>query len=422
MLNRAGAWTLAFLCAFLSAETAWSQLQSSDKLIEKFRSDCIGKLIPQKMRGQNIRPLVGQCVREKLNASWKLPPEIPLFEFSPWITKNVGPENAKGLVYFIAGQRFDIATQNDFRLAPYFVHTLNTQGWDIVGAKFPEEIKYVVSPKVRLFAGAAQAFVQRRLKHFSAMGYRRIVLVGHSWGGWVALLTAANQPKDLNALILVSPSNGRPTFRNGDPNPEFKRNLTEFGPLLERTKVPTVGMFFSGDDEEIPGRAAVFRDVFSRAGIPHFAIENPPGFSGHFAGWLPIFSYAYDRCISLVIENVMPQENCRNSQLSTTDFRSIFSLAQVQNIERLRSDHLLAKKQFVSYRLRDADNVFYDYNFAPKRSFIRTSRRGTEETNFKDSRFCTARECTTLAKWSESELLEFDLGTGAIRAWWIESK
>jgi pimeloyl-ACP methyl ester carboxylesterase len=69
----------------------------------------------------------------------------------------------------------------------------------------------------------------------TAVDAERVILVGHSAGGAVALLTALNEPERFDALILVSPA----VYQSGGPPAVFgpllrSPQLRRLGPLLVR--------------------------------------------------------------------------------------------------------------------------------------------------------------------------------------------
>ncbi len=407
-----------FTFAHIAASQALAQIQPNEALIAKYRLQCIPKFIALKRQGHDIGPKVRECIRSRLNDAWVVPKELQLYEFEPWLVNNKGPTESRGLIYFIPGQRLDGPASNRFLLAPHLIKRMNEHGWDVIGAKFPETFRYYASPKVRMLASAAAPYVIQRVNHFKSTGYRRLILAGHSWGGWVALMAAGTAPAD--ALLLLSPSNGYPTFRTGESNPNFKRNITDFGPLLERITIPTLAAFFSDDPEEIPGRATALSAALTKSQTPHYAIENPKGFKGHYAGWLPVFSYAYENCVNQLIERIKP-DNCRANTLSNSDFRSIVDITQVQAHPRITSANALTNRKFATYRLRDVDNAFFRYSENTRESTMTTTQT-TEVFRFNDGMHCVGSECSLLVKWSENELLEFDPKSGALKAWWSEEK
>src|SRR5690349_20137451 len=67
-----------------------------------------------------------------------------LVERGPWLTMQIGPENAKGVIYYIRGWGFPTGNGpmggvllDSFQLLPYFIKTLSEQGWDVIAAKYP---------------------------------------------------------------------------------------------------------------------------------------------------------------------------------------------------------------------------------------------------------------------------------------------
>ena len=175
---------------------------------------------------------------------------LKLVEFTPWLTTRKGPEKAKGVVYFIrgwGGVTTGGASLDEFQLVPYFVKTLADNGWDVIGAKFPN------TPTKRHsadFVPAAVQFVDHRAKELKGEGYKRVVLVGHSWGAWVAL-AAAKAGTDVDAVMAMAPNSYGPKIVFGNRhNPRYELNVKSFVPLTHAIKVPTILMLFDKDEFE----------------------------------------------------------------------------------------------------------------------------------------------------------------------------
>lgn len=84
----------------------------------------------------------------------------------------------------------------------------------------------------------AATVVQDALLALDALGLSRVVVVGHSWGGWTALRLAAQAPERVLAVVAVDGGVGAPRV-DGDTRAQARERLTP-----PRTAVPP---------EELPG-------------------------------------------------------------------------------------------------------------------------------------------------------------------------
>ena len=82
---------------------------------------------------------------------------------------------------------------------------------------------------------------QARLLHdfLRQLGVERPVLVGHSWGGGLAMIYAEQYPRDVAGLVLVA-ARGYPLPNRPDPLFTVNR-LPVIGPLFRMTLLPTLG-------------------------------------------------------------------------------------------------------------------------------------------------------------------------------------
>src|SRR5262249_4794185 len=151
---------------------------------------------------------------------------------SPWLVKNNGPTTSKGIIYFIGGYVWP-PPPDGLGIVPYFFKTLGEQGWDVVRAKGPYRSALppgVSQPLPSLLAPGAALFVKRRVSELRAQGYRRVILAGHSWGGWVLMIADQSKGLGADALVLSAPG------AYGPQSPMFQKNGTEFGPLMKSIK------------------------------------------------------------------------------------------------------------------------------------------------------------------------------------------
>lgn len=349
-------------------------------------------------------------------------PTPPLTEFVPWLTANRGAATAKGIIYFIRGWSEGLGL-DDFHLAPYIMSRLNTAGWDVIVAKYPQgdvpsHMRYDSVP------GAAD-FLKNRANALKNQGYKRIVVSGQSWGSWVAM--AADQQKALPAdvLWLIVPNiYGPKVFDTGEKNSLFKLNYTKFAALVPGLATPSVLNTFDGDRWEPGNRAELIRKHFAAVGVPSLVIDQPQGFSGHFAGWLPIYDYAYGACIEHFLDKP-GAETCTPPALSNDDFRSIFRIGQVANADRKRVTFgdTLSGHDFVVFNLGLPNKQFhylYSYKSATERDTMSPIAVVHEQVSYQNGQQCVGTVCTTLIAWADREYLEFDSNSGNLLAWWVE--
>jgi dienelactone hydrolase len=346
---------------------------------------------------------------------------VNLIEATPFLVHApLGPGAAKGVVYFVAGYPPGHGTMIDaFHAVPYFLKTLADQGWDVIVAKMPQAEEGAVRGAAVVDAGAAA--IAQRVAALRAQGYRRVVAGGHSWGGWATLLAERDDALAADALLISSPSAQGPRISpvTGGPNPSFALSGSEFPALVAAVRVPVVFTFMGGDPYEIGGRGA----MANQARAPHVVIDQPPGFSGHYAGWLPVFDYGYGDCIRRLLMTGAAG-GCAPPPLSNSDFRSIASMSQIGDpgSRRIASPEQLAGHAFFAYTLQDHDNKKLTYDASGStRTVLTTIGRTSEPVAFQNGQHCAGQTCTTLVQFAPSQILEFE-PTGGIHAWWIEER
>ena len=354
--------------------------------------------------------------------------EFKLLEANPPLLVHApnGPAKAKGLIYFIAGWAPEKAKVKKIAL-PFFITTLSTKGWDVIGAKVDNFNSLLLDNKkypVDFGVHRAALFVERRIRELKSEGYKRIILGGHSWGAWAAMLVANNPDSSLGieALLLSAPSAFGPRF-----TPTYELALTEFGPDLKGVRVPTV-LIIPDDfvyDPDPAARAEIAEKYFTQAQVPHLIIAKPPGFEGHMAPWFPVFDFAYGGCIQSFLET-HSSAACRTPPLSDDDFRSIFSLDQIKDAEskRLMSAELLDGKTFLIYTV---DGKSYRFTSPTQgmgpilgKDFV--GYESSQEITFRAGLHCAGDRCSELIRWSDDKFLEFDPKTRDLFGWWIEER
>ena len=406
--------------------------QTLDELRNRFREECRAQLQQQlqQLKGPAYREersaRVGACMTAKLvaRARWAgttlSRSELKLVEASLWLTaKNRGPEEAKGIIYFVRG--WAPKRLPSFVPGPYILKTLSEGGWDVLSASEPHGFPGLATDAV----GRAAAFMRRRVSEFKKQGYKRVILAGHSWGAWAALLAAQSPDFAADALLLSAPNTfgKRISDLTGGPNPYFGLTLSEFPGVIAKVRTPTV-LILPDDDPYIadPAKLGTVADKhFAQANVAHLVLAKPQGFSGHFAAWLPVFDYAYGRCIEAFIESPTTKA-CSPPSLSNKDFRSIVGLNQVADAETMGigSTEPLVGRKFAIYAL--AARVTHDYQYVSGTQRKRMEFDGitSEAVSFRDRLHCAGGQCSKLIDWGEGQLLEFEPKSGNLAAWWVE--
>jgi hypothetical protein len=350
-------------------------------------------------------------------------PELRLAESMPAFVVKHGPADAKGVIYFIGGYSLGKHTPGRFGILPYFLRSLSTAGWDLVGARVPSGEPDPGPSRGLWMAWRAEPFVRERLSALKAEGYSKVVVSGHSWGAWLTLLLGKNSAAD--ALIVSAPNafGSRISNYTGRPNANFGFGLSQFLPAIDDVSLPTV-LILPDDNEwdsDPAARGAIAEKHFTHAGVPRLVIVRPPGFTGHMAGYLPFFDYAFSRCIAAFVDNPTTQP-CQLAPIANDDFRSILDLKQVVDADerRIASGDELVGRKFGVYAL-GAEFRRYDFVSATHRQTILPEREIREDFAFLDGQLCARKVCSVLVKWSEREILKFDPATGKLRSWWVSS-
>lgn len=340
-----------------------------------------------------------------------------LKEATPWLVENRGPDKAKGIVYFIRGfDRFSPVI-DEYRGVHFFIKTLHDQGWDIVAAKYPYRPNY--TERAANVAPLAASQLRQRAKGLRAQGYKKVVIIGQSWGAWSTMLAADDNEFAADAIVLLVPATWGTRIVSGRLNYFFQLNRTEFGPLLADVKRPVALILFAGDEYDPGGRGQIAKDIFRRHNISNLLIDNPPGFKGHYAAWLPVFDFVFGSCVSSFIESPVTAQ-CSLPSLDDADFRSIVQRDQIKDFDsrKISSVDELAGRTFVIYRTGSGP-VHADFSRGQSSHTLKASGAVDERFSFSSGRFCLLSECFDLVRWDERHLVGFDSITGNARSWWI---
>jgi pimeloyl-ACP methyl ester carboxylesterase len=406
--------------------TAVATAQTIEELRERFIAECRPQFIHlKKQKGQDIRPLVQKCVREKFETMFARirSQELRLAEFDFWLLqkKKKGPSEAKGVIYYIRGYSPAPKPLKDMNFGPFFLSTLSERGWDVIAAQLPLDVSHALPSAVYL--PAAVRFARQRIKELKARGYKRIVLAGHSWGAWIVMEAATAGPLEADLLLVNAPATyGKRTLPNGEVIDDTLKNESEYARMVEIIEKPIVLMHFAGDDLETGDRGAIATAALAKRAIPALIIDKPRAFTGHYVSNFPIFDYAFGGCIEEFLDSPATRP-CTPKPLSPSDFRSVVRIDQIANYETklATSADALVGRKFVLFRFGGPEEARHaEYVSRQKRKSMQREAESLVDFHFRDGIHCAGTACGRLVKWSDDRLLEFDPESGKIKGWWIE--
>ncbi len=207
-----------------------------------------------------------------------------------------GPAKAKGLVIWNHGR--DVAAAATV-IAPPLAWEFARAGWDVYAQA------RLGTHDVR---DVANRIIAAGIEQGQALGYRRILLMGQSAGGFLALETLSRGAPAIG-LVALAPA-GYGTASQDSAN--WRRNETVIGEFWRRLgpqRVIIAAAYFADDpyyERVEPGkRAAIARQELTRARLPNLVIGEPPypAMRGHNAGLTLPFARRYAACILLLAES-----------------------------------------------------------------------------------------------------------------------
>jgi pimeloyl-ACP methyl ester carboxylesterase len=195
-----------------------------------------------------------------------------------------GPDRASGLVIWNHG--ISGTTESWRAPAPPLLRLLQARGWDVIMLKRHHQADV---------NNALYRTVQRTVEEAAAarkQGYRKIVLAGQSFGGYVSL-EASDTVADIDAVAAFAPGS-RPSGATG------RLDATLVDRILQTTKVGRLAILFPKDDEVfnyiVRGESA--QAILSRRSLPYLLLDETSGFSGHGAGHTGRFALRYGLCLA----------------------------------------------------------------------------------------------------------------------------
>ncbi len=213
-------------------------------------------------------------------------------ELLPGYTDRVptGPMAAKGAVIYSPGLA---RASESLGGTPFALDALQESGWDVFRLQraTPDDL---IDQWITALREAAQ-----RLR---ADGYRSIVLVGQSFGGWISL-AAADGEAPVHAVIAFAPA----AFGTPRDSPDWTMNASHLYPLAGRLAASRVLIFFfDGDDFDPGGRGEALRRIVDERGLTAGIVDRPFGLEGHAVALTSVFARRFAPCIRDYVETVSP--------------------------------------------------------------------------------------------------------------------
>lgn len=197
------------------------------------------------------------------------PPLTPAEAF-----RQAGPAGSRGALVWLHGA-YD--TSNPPPAAPPWVGRMARRGLDIW--RFDRRgHDPLAEGGVRLAAG---------LRALRAGGYRRLIVAGHSRGGWIAL-TVLSRPNLADAVAAFDPAaHGTNPARRPAAMAAWAELMAAVAP--GRTRFALVQLAEDPLDPDPPKRRALAAEAAQRAGLPFLSIFQPPRPRGHTGVYDPQF-------------------------------------------------------------------------------------------------------------------------------------
>lgn len=337
---------------------------------------------------------------------------LKLTEYVSLKVQNHGPDKAEGVVYFLDGLDPSNRVADNFLVTYPYVYELNTKhGWDVISAKFPNSEHDAGQSLQR-----ASEYVYARIRELKAQGYRRIVLGGQSWGAWVSIDVARHDvdAKVVDALLLTAPAFYGTKYWRGKENASYYQNLTEYVKSIKHVRTPTVATFFQGDEFDPGTRGDITAAFYAQNDVPLMLFDNPPGFAGHGAGWLPSFADVFGGCMAAFFK-APEQARCEVDAARAVEAAtpSEYRVKADSAAEPVRQTDLVDK----SFILVAPTTQVRLVKFGRGKLEVATAAGSSDfDLAADDSRTCLDDGCYRAYRLKDGRLVAFD-ESGAFRGW-----
>ena len=218
------------------------------------------------------------------------------FVWSQWETTAVrqkGPEAADGLLVYLHG--YGPAAPDKLLIVPFFMEVAQTANWGIL------RIKRLPFVDIDTADADILAVAEAKIAEARRMGYRRVVLGGHSRGGWLALSGASLA--NVDGIVGLAPAS--PWFRNESPD----RQAATLAARMSQARVPRIAaFFFEGDPAEdtSESRALTIQRALETSGSSLLLVDRPPDLFGQSAAEHGRFTRRYRDCVVAFLRAAAP--------------------------------------------------------------------------------------------------------------------
>lgn len=193
-----------------------------------------------------------------------------------------GPGTATGAVIYSAGLTREATPVT---ATPYAIDDLQAAGWDVFRFQPP------AAGDIVEVGAAALADAARELR---GRGYKRVALIGQSYGGWLSLAAADQANGPIDAVVALAPA----AYGARGESAQWTANAEALYPLAQKATARRLLVFlFHGDDYDPGGRADRLRAIFARRHLAAAVIDNPHDLVGHAAGLTRAFARRFGPCI-----------------------------------------------------------------------------------------------------------------------------
>jgi pimeloyl-ACP methyl ester carboxylesterase len=197
-----------------------------------------------------------------------------------------GPERALGVIIWNHG--ISGTTESWRAPAPPAFRLLQARGWDVIMLKRHNLAETMAGSTL-------YRTVKRTVEEVAAArkaGYRKVVLAGQSFGGYVTLETIDTVP-DIDAAIAFAPG-VRPGGAGGTLDPSVTDRL------LQTAKVGRLALVFPRHDSlfNYLERGENAHKILSRRGLPYLLLDETSGLTGHGGGVTGRFALRYGLCLA----------------------------------------------------------------------------------------------------------------------------
>lgn len=199
----------------------------------------------------------------------------------------LGANKAKGAIIYNHGQA---RLADPETTPPFYLSKFWSGGWDVYS---------LIRPKAEDRESTSVEALKDTARHLRQMGYKKVVTIGQSFGGWISIDAAAQQEELFDAVIVTAPA------AHGSSEDSFHNPLTwkQNAEIVEIAKgirhLPLMVFLFKNDSYDPGGRGPGFLDHLAKRqdGSRYAVIDQPEGFEGHGAARSKLFSQKFGDCI-----------------------------------------------------------------------------------------------------------------------------